>query len=696
MRCSLDRVGVALLALGLAGVAEAAQREVRTDHPDGSYRLELSAEPQSLAADANFVVGGGSGDYLTGQSEIYVTVFNPTDRQQRGVVRASSDFAKQGTRSVGSFDVGPRSNVVVRLPVHTLENAEVAVESDGTAIYGRTFHHSPEQALRVFDAHATPRLRAVLENVPMSLVTPVPGPYGPGGPAPPSGGLRIRVVAAMKSSGNMLPQSVLPQWVASWHGIDAVFISTADLVALDERELSALGGFVIGGGTLALSVTRPDDLRHPSVVKLVGGEAHPTSPDPILRERFPEPFLPTPELARFAGATVPGESTVLQGYSGGNLAPVVYGSAAPYGLGQVALLSFDLDNPLHADDPFVGVRLLELTRSAHERRASGASGVGTIPRAALGRFSGSPSLAELLQASTSKRWTMVVVCLLLCVYGAFVGPGLQHMGKKRGDLLFSLRWLPVASLSAFLLVVAIGIVTRGFSGRARRISFVETGAGMDLGVGFRARGFFTPSDTEVLVGALREGNALSAPRSVEYRPTLEVKGDALTLGGFESLPSQTVVVREEGLLDLGGPVDVYQEANGTLIVHNRTPTELRSVLLKSDKGDWFFTASIPAGERWSAVTGTDTPAALTTWGSGSRGYADFPFEDFTFHRIFGDPSVGETWAAIDGNDGRGNEWFPADVPVLLATVDEDIARDSGFAVEKATTYVRVVGFGVGR
>jgi hypothetical protein len=593
--------------------------------------------------------------------------------------------------------VAPRSNVVVRLPVHTLENTRVAVEAESLSgswgeVYFRAFHHSPEQALRVFDAHATPRLRAVLENVPMNLVTPVPGPYGPASAAPPSGGLRIRVIGALKSSG----APVLPQWVASWQGVDVAFINTADLVALDERELSALGAFVIGGGTLALSVTRPDDLRHPSVVKLVGGEAHLATPAASLTASFPDPFLPSPELARFAGATTPGESTVLQSYTGGNLAPVVYGSAATYGLGQVALLSFDLDNPLHADDPFVGVRLIELTRAAHERRLVGASGLGKIPRAAPSRFSATPSLAELLQPNASKRWIMVIVCLLLCAYGAFVGPGLQHMGRKRGDLLFSLRWLPATSLGAFLIVVGIGIVTRGFAGRARRISFVETGAGMDVGVGFRARGFFTPSDTEVVVGALRDGNSLSAPRSVEYDPTLEVKGDALTLGGFESLPSQTVIVREDGVLDLGGPVDILRDADGALIVHNRTPTALQNVLLKSDTGQWFTTPKIPAGERWQADAGATAPAALSSWSSRTHGGLDRPFEDYTFHRIFGAPSVGEGWSAIDGNDAQGNRWFPDDVPVLLAMVDEPVDRDSGFAIESAATYVRIVGFGVGR
>jgi hypothetical protein len=651
-----------------------------------------SAHAQSLAADANFVVGAGSGDYLKGQSEVHVAVFNPTDRQRKGRVTVSSDLSTQGTRSLGSFDVGPQSNVVVRLPVHTLENTRVVVESDGAPVYERDFHHSPEQALRVFDAHATPRLRAVLDNLTMALVTPTPGPYSPKSPAPPSGGLKIRVVAALKSAGG----PVLPQWAASWQGVDAAFMSTANLVALDERELASLGAFVIGGGTLGLSVTRPDDLRHPTVTKLIGGEARPSSPAPVQLAAFPDPFAPTPEFARFAGATTPGESVALQGFVGGNLQPVVYGSAATYGLGQVALLSFDLDNPLHVDDPFVGVRLIELTRAAHERHAHATSGVGRIPRAELGRgFSGTPDLVELIQGDTSRRWTMVLVCLLLCAYAAFVGPGLHQMGRKRGDLLFSLRWLPASSLAAFLLVVGVGILTRGFAGRSRRLSFVETGAGMDVGVGFQARGFFTPSDSDVLVGVLREGNALSAPRSLDYRPTLEMQGNALTLGGFESLPSQTVVVREEGLIDLGGSIDISRESDGTLTVHNRTSAPLREVLLKTDTNDWFFTTSIPAGERWVARTGPDAPPSLATWAARSRSGGS-PFEDYNFQSLFGNVEVGEAWSAIDGNDGQDGEWFPSDVPVLLASTEDDVVSDSGFAVEKATKYVRVVGFGVGR
>ena len=36
-------------------------------------------------------------------------------------------------------------------------------------------------------------------------------------------------------------------------------------------ELDALAGYVLAGGTLAINIVRPEDLRHPTLVSLVGG-----------------------------------------------------------------------------------------------------------------------------------------------------------------------------------------------------------------------------------------------------------------------------------------------------------------------------------------------------------------------------------------------------------------------------------------
>ncbi len=674
--------------------------------------IQLLGAQRALAEDltvlgADFVVRAGTGDYLRGMNEVVVSIQNGGGRRRQGTIRITSTAMNPsvpGTRASAAFDVAEGADVTIRVPVFAVENTDVVVESEGNQLFQQEFHSSPEQASRVFDAHDVPRLRAILENLPMNLTTvATPGPYSPYSPAPTAGGLRIRVVPAMYPRGAATDSGrVFPSRVATWHGMHVVFMPTSRLRSISADEFAALQGFTLAGGSLALSVSRPEDLEHERVVSLIGARAVETAPANELTRAFPKPFLQTPEYIKYDKVTSRRDEVVLHGYAGGNLAPSLYGSSAPFGLGQVTLLSFDLDNAVHVDDPWVGIRLLELVRQSYERRQQGTSGMGSpsggVP--GMGFRPDDESIPRLLEGSTSLRWFAITVSLLLCAYGALAGPVLFSQGKKRGDLLLPLKLLPVVSLAAFAIIVVLGALTKG-RGKSSRLLYVETGAGMSMGVGARYRGFFTPSSEDIEVGCSGRQNHLAAPYLTGKSANLAIDGERLRIDDFESQPSQTVIVREDGVFDLGGSVSITRSASGFITVDNRTPHELTDVLLKSDSDDWYFTRSIAAGASFDTAEGPSNDRNLKEWASRIPPGRVRPFEDYSFDAIFYQEGreeemlTGTIWKALDGANPDPKKWLPPGTPVVLARVVEQkpADKDSGLSIGSSAFVLRVVGFG---
>src|SRR5205814_553850 len=83
-----------------------------------------------------------------------------------------------------------------------------------------------------------------------------------------------------------------------------------------------------------------------------------------------------------------------------------------------------------------------------------------------------------LDPNQGTRWTIVVSALLLLAYAGLAGPLNFYLARRAGKPLRALIRLPMASGVALALVVALGMGGRGISGRARRLTLVEAGAGM--------------------------------------------------------------------------------------------------------------------------------------------------------------------------------------------------------------------------
>jgi hypothetical protein len=696
----MKRLATGALAL-FAALACAGGASAQTAAPPPA-----SASTTDVAVEVTPIFGAGS-PLAWGWNEIVVRLQNGGAKAARGQIEVTSTGYGEPPPFTSSapYTVAAGAAVAVRMPAFVPPSAEVRVrvEAEGgaeianlsTPSYGR----SNAQSALLVDVSEPSRLRATVHEATLSpgYVPASPG-YGP----PP------QLVVGSPRFDPATGDPVLPDRAALWAGATAALVRSDQLAHLVGPELDALAGWVLGGGTLAVAVVRPEDLHHPTLIAFVGGEpvagavAAATMRELVLPG--PPPGSPgglkTIEPARQPASAV---QKVLAGYTGGNLRPSVYGASATYGLGEVHLLAFDPTSAPAVDDPWAQARVVDLVRRAYDRRSS------LVYRGAQEYEPDASRVRKQLDPNESSRWAIGAAALLLCLYAVVAGPVSFGAASRRGKPLAALRWLPIFAAAAFAMIVAIGVAAKGVRGRARHLTMLDAGAGMTKGAARRWRGFFTPRGKGLTVQTT-DGSSVLATASVDEpgdrRDHLVVDRDGARLVGVAALPWQTVVMREDGVADLGAGIGIVQGAiSGEAIIANRSGRDLRSALLVlPHAGAVYFTrirdgekvassvgrpmASTPAGRSWEAAIASATHAGAVPIHRLQAQLLVGPLADDA-------PGLADAWGAIESTAGEAVDWFPEDVPVLLGQLDGGEGRlgDAGLRLESDRLLVRVVGWG---
>ncbi|WP_437598170.1 hypothetical protein WMF28_36335 [Sorangium sp. So ce590] len=658
-----------------------------------------------LAVDAAPVFGT-SGAVPWGWNQIVVRIQNNGGRAARGEVEVSSRRSSEQRVFVASapYTVGAGASVNVRVPVQVSPFGDVlvrALDEGGATVSSHALSSTSQRAVVLFDVSETSLLRAGLHEAPVAPLY-MPTGFGPG--SSPDAVLWVGQPRYDGATGDPL----LPDRPALYSAADAVLLRTDALSRLNGAELDALAGYVLSGGTLALSVARPEDLRHPTLAALVGGEVSRAGVAPPTLEEIMPPGAPS-GLGKPGNVLLPAPSAspevaeALSGWSGGNLRASPYGSSAFYGLGEVHLLAFDPTRLPAAGDPWVKIRVADLARRAHDRRSTVAFRPG---EEAMG-LDLDPVRREL-DPNEGARWAIGVSALLLCIYAVLAGPINFARAARQGRPLRALRHLPVYAAVAFAAIVGVGLLAKGVRGRARHLTLIEAGAGMTKGAVRRFRGFFVSSAEELTVRTTDASSVISTAVVAELsgrRDRLVVDRDGARLTEVAALPWQTVIVREDGAAPLGDGIAIVAEPSGELVVSNRSGRDLRGGVLWLPEGAARYFARIRDGEKVSSRAGVDLAARA----EGQRWLAHAGFGrrvgGIDIHDLGGSllvallepdaPGLGAAWLAIEEAAGTAVDWFPAGVPVLLGQLDggEGRASDSGLRIESDRVLVRIVGLG---
>ena len=657
--------------------------------------------PATVSLEA-FPILGTNAPTSPGWMTFAVRLDNPADARVEGNLELSSEVYGSGDtyRSVtrAPFSAAGRSVVTVQLPTHGYGPLPPSLSVRALDTAGQKLAETEVPALGLpgpllVDLNTPSRIAPAVRGtgIPVTSRRGIRGSYG----AP-----TVTVSSPQVNAATGDP--VLPQRAAGYSSATVVLARSERLAKLQGVELTALADWVLGGGSLAVVVTRPEDLRGGPLEALLGGRALPADPPPSLLaaqvfEVVPDPATGgrghghgAPSSTRMQRAA-PGQRVAadLVGYRGGNLRPSAWGASASYGLGEVHLLAFDATREPHVSDTWVRLQILSLLQHSWDRRAD-----VVLPHAALGlEESGVREVRRKLDPNEGTRWAIAVAALLLLLYAVLAGPVNFYWAARKGRPLRALGTLPIWAAVAMAVVVLLGMAAKGIRGRARHVSLIEAGAGMGRAAVVRFRGFYAASADRLTVRAFERGGVLDvASREDQTQRTLVLDRDGARLEEFRAKPWETVAVREDGFVSLAGGLSVRVAPDGEIAVKNRAARDLVGVLLKvPGQAEPYYFDRIEDGALVKAAAGRRlkgvdlTPAACRALCA----------PKFAHDLDEASAGLGAAWKALEDAGGYEANWWPSDVPVLLGQLDggEGRTRDSGLRLDADRVLVRVVGYG---
>ncbi len=663
-------------------------------------RVTAAPTKSPLIVEPLPVLGAGT-PACPGWSSVAVRLSNPGDAQITGTLELVSElsYASDQARIVtrAPFGVAGKGRVTLALPTHGFSGSlpELrlrALSQDGTELANVALPDARPSGPFLFDFDVPSRLAPSIRGLGVIGTRTTSVRYGTF-PA-----LAVASPQVNAATGDL----VLPERAAGYASATLVLAKSEELAALKGPELRALGDWVLAGGALAIVVTRPEDLHRPPLTQMLGGDVQSGAPPPGMQaERdFLVPRSPSggsPYYGPSSGSTghlllTPSRDTAdkLVGYSGGNLHPTEWGASASYGLGEVHLLGFDATSAPFVTDQWVQLAMVDLVTHAYNRQNTVA-----LPNAqtALDRAN-VRAVKKVLDPNEGSRWAIAVSALLLLVYAAGAGPLNFYRASRIGRPLRALWHLPIWAAGAFGAVVVLGVAAKGVRGRARHLTLVEAGAGMSRAAATRFRGFYSASSEQLTVRATQRGAVLDvAGRTDDTGRELVVDRDGARIEHFQAKPWQTVVVREDGFIDLGGGVSIVKSGSD-VEVKNRTARDLIAVLLAVPGHGVVYFPRIQDGHSVLASKGAAVPGTIghprVTGPVMTHGLDSDEFELDKAAK-----GVDEAWQALESVAHADTDWWPPDTPVLIGQLEggEGRTSDSGLTLDQDRVLVRVVGYG---
>jgi hypothetical protein len=309
-------------------------------------------------------------------------------------------------------------------------------------------------------------------------------------------------------------------------------------------------------------------------------------------------------------------------------------------------------------------------------------------------------LRRALDPNENFRPALGFAAILLVLYSIFVGPVNFLRAKNRGKPLRPLLLAPIFSAAAFGAIVLVGLGVKGWRGRTRHLAFAETGSGATRSSITRFRGFYTSETRSLSITASDRTSVLdvlSSDSIMDDKALVRVDRDGFSLENITSLPWQTLVVRENGFIDLKGGVTITTTAGSPAVteVKNDTGSTLLDALVYVPGDGVRYFESIKNGDKVTASAGrlVMSGAARRTTSAGAM--TVHAFDPATVATMLDSKSgerVTKTWSPITQVAGDAVDWWPDDKTVVLADVEggERVKNDNGLSVEADRMLLRVV------
>lgn len=656
-----------------------------------------------------------------GWDELVVQLHSKGNKPQRGTITVKSPLRDGEHKLItqSEFAVAPGASTQIRLPTRQMstyvESTLEIVDDNGKVLYSNKIVPVSGDTPLLVDLTEPPRLAAVLRDAAVNLRY---SPWNPSGYPTSAVGLTTRNWGIDPVTGDAL----VPHRMIGYGDTTLVLLRSEQLARMQGPALRAIMQYVLAGGALAIVISRPEDLRNPTLLTLAGveldaqGQGKITAtavPDCVIKAQsfatVPMSGSETDKLLGSFGRThsrtapkpvrlPPDIESTLQGFSGGNLHHTIFGASANYGLGEVHLLAFDPTQIPGVESPWVQGRMVDLVSHAWQRHGQSAISPS--------RWEGPGSLDGVINELDPNRgsaWSIVAAALLLIVYAAFAGPVNFIIASRKNKPLYALVVLPVLSAGAFIMLVIIGLTARGIGGQARHLTLIEAGAGMSQGIAAQYRGVFTTGADHVTMYGADPDSVIDTPivPRTGKSHTLQVQRDGVKLVNVATTPREVLVVQEHRFMSLGHGLSVVKDATGDITVTNRIGKNLRGVIvvlpLNSSTGssEVRYFSSLANGQSKKVSEGvlsttlvgrnqlTDTSNIIDALQEEEKGKAQ---------------GLANSWRAVMQSLYIEVDWWPSDVPVVIAQMDggEGRTKDSGLPITSDRLLLRVIGYGESR
>ena len=481
----------------------------------------------------------------------------------------------------------------------------------------------------------------------------------------------------------------LPDRALGYADATVVLVSSDVLAALPEKKADVLVDWVYAGGSLAVTIDGESALGNPRLVALFGGR---TSLEPAkeLAERLDfemaDPDGNSPASASYSkNSAAPSEAVAakLARPKGGKLSPTRYGSSRELGLGEVHALAFDPTSPAFVDDQWVRRSVVDLVRDAWDRRT-----VIVVAGDAAFDDAHTDSTRKLLDPNEGSRWSIWFSAIVLVVYALLAGPLSFRRAARRGTPLRAFVELPIWSFSAAALIVLVGAFAKGGRARARRLSVVECGAGERRGAVVRFRALFASSADSLRVTATDPSSLLDITGSSHVGRAVLLGHDTAELVDLHGRPWETVLVREDGMIDLKGAVQFVGEG-ADLAVQNDLPRDLVAVVARVPDGDVRYFPRIRKGERVRldrgkalALPPSAVPAPLAPTLPSPHRLDAYRFASLADADVTG---TSQAWSAVEDAGRDGSDFWPDDRPALIGELQRGTTEKPGIRSSPWTT-----------
>jgi hypothetical protein len=160
----------------------------------------------------------------------------------------------------------------------------------------------------------------------------------------------------------------------------------------------------------------------------------------------------------------------------------------------------------------------------------------------------------------------------------------------------------------------------------------------------------------------------------------------------QRVPWQVQVVREDGFTELGAGVSLVPAAAGQLVIKNRLGRDLLSAVIAAPGGRRRYFPRIADGAAVRLDSGKPLPGSSASAGPGNHLLAVATFREAVESNAKG---LASAWDAFETLTGSDADWWPEDVPVLIAELEggEGRLQDSGLRLDRDRVLIRVVGYG---